>query len=264
MSLITVYNEHVNTNTSNYTDVNGNEKQNVTQSISYTVNKDHHVILHVDLLGNTYLKHNDTYYIVSIDEYTPTGIELTRITNPDIFRRGLINAQNLKQGVKSGVINANNTTLRGKAYDSINNMTDEEKGEYMDKNNFMANDDNCIERKYFWVKYDEEYELYEDETDDGFYLNGLVDESEVGSINGIVNSDLLSPVSGSFEVIMIQGDIGSKCVVSNIAKIDGYCTSNITIFTSGKIKVNFVDVTKLARLCIDSTSGELITKKIII
>jgi hypothetical protein len=262
MSLITVYNENVKSITSNYTDANGNEKQNIIQTISYSELNDQHVVLHIDLLGNTYLKHNNTYYIVSIDEYAPTGIELTKINNPNIFRRGLIEAQNLKKGIKSGVINANNTTLRGKAYESISNMTDEEKDDYMDKNNFMVNNDDCIEKKYFWVKYDEDDELFEDEIDDGFYFNGLVDASEIGSIPGIVNSDLLSPVSGSFEVIMIQGDIGSKRVVSNIAKIDGYCTSNLTVFTSGKLKANFVDVTKLARLCIDPTNGELITKPI--
>jgi len=260
MSLISIYNETIETITTPYIDVKGNEKQNTTQSITYTEVKDQYAVLHVDLLGNTYLKHNHTYYIVSIDEYTPSGVELTRISNPDVFRKILIESQNLKQGVKSGSINNNSTTLRGKAYENISNMTDEEKSEHMEKNEFMTSDNGCDEKKYFWVKYDEEYELDEDEIADGFYLNGLVNESEIGIVSGIVNSDLLSPVAGSFEVILIQGDIGSKRVVSNVEKIDRYCTSTLTIFTSGKMKTNFVERTKLARLCLDSVNGELITK----
>lgn len=262
MSLITLFNEHINTVVNTTTDINGNEKQFEKQTITYSENIDQHALLHIDLLGNTYLKYNDKYYIVSIDEYAPSGIELTKIKNPDIFRRRLIEEQNLRKGIKSGKINSNNTTLRGKAFESISNMTDEEKSDYLEKNEYLVSDNHCEEKKYFWVKYAEEDQYDEDDIEDGFYFNEIVNESDVGVIPGIVHSDLLSPVPGSFEVIMIQGDVGSKRVVSNISKIDGFCSANLTVYTSGKMKTSFMSSTKLARLCLDD-NNEIITKLII-
>lgn len=234
-----------------------NISRDINQPITYSMID--YAILQIDLLGNTYLKYNDTYYIVSIDQYCSSGVELTKIKNPNIFRKNLIEGQNLKKGMKSGVIKSNNTTLRGKAHESINDMTDEEKNEYMDKNNYMINDDGCIAKKYFWVKYDEDDEPLEGETDDGFYLNGVVDESDINESQGIVHSDLLSLVPGTFEVILIQGDINSKYIISNIARIDGYYTNNLTVYTSGKLRTNFIEVTKLAILCLDTNTGDLFT-----
>lgn len=258
MSNITLYNENVKTITSTITDSNRNEKPIETVSATYSENKDQYALLHIDLLGNTYLKHNSTYYIVSIDEYTASGVELTKIKNPNIFRRRLIDELHLRSRIRSGKINSNNTTLRGKAYESISSMTDEEKSDYMEKNDYLANDDGCEEKKYFWVKYnnDDSDDEFENETEEGFYLNGFANDDDDQS--GIVHSDLLSPVLGSFEVILIKGDIGSKCVVSNISKIDGFCTSTLTVFTSGKLKTNFTCSTKLARLCLDSNNEIMI------
>ena len=235
MSLITVH-----TQKTHHVDHTG---RNYTKSETELEDR---VVLQVDLLGNPYFKHNDTYYMISTDEYLPTGVELIKINNPKIFRENLINAQNLKQGTRSGLINANNTSLRGKAHESINVMTDEEKEDYMSKNDFMVNDDGCAEKKYFWVKYDDDSndsEDFIDNYDDGFNLNGVVDECETGTIHGIISSDLLTPVPGSFDIIMIHGDLSSKRVVSNICKKHGFSTSVLTVYTSGKIKTNFVNVT---------------------
>ena len=51
---------------------------------SLSIINNQYATLQIDLLGNTYLKHNDTYYIVSIDSYSPIGVELTKIKNPKI------------------------------------------------------------------------------------------------------------------------------------------------------------------------------------
>lgn len=272
MSLITIYTEQINNVESKYVDIDGNEKLETKQIITYSEVTDQYVKLHIDILGNTYLKHNETYYIVSIDEYIPSGVELTKIKNPNIFRKRLIEENNLKQGMKIGKINNNNTTLRGKASESISNMTDEEKNEHMEQNEYLANDGCCEEKKYFWVKYNDGKEIFDgddedDDFDEGFYFNDLVNESDIGvtdvtDVQGIIHSDLLSPVPGSFEVIMIHGDIGSKRVVSSISKIDGYWSAILTVFTSGKLKSNFTYKTILARLCLDS-NNEIIVKPII-
>jgi hypothetical protein len=110
------------------------------------------------------------------------------------------------------------------------------------------------------IKYDDDSNDSDDydNFDDGFNLNGLVDESETGTTHGIISSDLLTPVSGSFDIIMIHGDLTSKRVVSNICKKNGFSTSTLTVYTSGKIKTNFVNVTKLANLYVDPSTNQLI------
>ncbi|VBB17875.1 hypothetical protein YASMINEVIRUS_338 [Yasminevirus sp. GU-2018] len=219
------------------------------------------VIVNVDYLGNIYLKHGDSYYIVGVDQYSSSGVELTKIKSPDVFRRNLLDSKYLRNAIKSGVIKANSLTLRGKVSETISDMTDEERADYMDKNEYALNSMGCEEKRYFWVKYENQEELDEGEENDGFYINGAVDPVDInnGSLSGMVYSDLLAVTPGTFETILVDGDIGSKRVVSNTERIDGYSTAHLTIYTSGKIKANFIDVNRMSQLCYDETSGELTT-----
>ena len=86
----------------------------------------------------------------------------------------------------------------------------------------------------------------EGEEDDGFYLNGISE----GSQQGMVYSELLSLNPGTFDTILIQGDTTSKNVVSTTERIDGYCTARLTVYTSGHFRPNFMDSSRLSRLCI--------------
>jgi hypothetical protein len=212
----------------------------------YRPQKGETVYMQTDYMGNIYLKHNDQYYIVSLDSYHPSGVELNRIEKPNIFRKNLIESRFLKDAIKSGVIKANNTSLTGKAYESINDMTDEEHSDYMTKNDFSSFDSSFYERKYYWIQYKEEDELLEGEEDDGFYLNGISE----GSQQGMMYSELLSLNPGTFDTILIQGDTTSKNVVSTTERIDGYCTARLTVYTSGHFRPNFMDSSRLSRLCI--------------
>ncbi len=218
-------------------------------------------MIQTDYLGNIYIKNNNdnVYYIVSLDSSLDSGIELIRIKNPNRFRKNCEDHTHLTKQVRSGTIKASNSTLMGRAYESLTDMTDEEREEYMSMNDFSSYDLGFHERKYFWVQYKEEDEPLEEEEDDGFYLNG-VSNGDTGV--GIMYSDLLSLTSGSFDTILIQGDIISKNVVSNVERIDGYCTQRLSIHSSGHFRTNFMDTTKMARLCIDPTTKDLVMRKI--
>jgi hypothetical protein len=241
-------------------------KRDVDVVLFEFIPQDASVYLHADYLGNIYLKHinnedksKSTYYIVTPDAYSESGIELTPIKNPDTFRKNLLESEFLKQNVKRGEIKANKITLRGKAYKSINDMSADEKEEHADSNEFFALDDTFKESQYYWVNYKEDDKPYEGECDESFYINGAVNEDE--KMIGIVYSDLLSLTSGTFDTILIQGDDGSKNVVSTVERIDGYCSTRLTFYTSGIMRVNFIDKVRDVRLCINPTTGELFTKR---
>ena len=140
-------------------------------------------------------------------------------------------------------------------------MTDEERDEYMDKNEYSLNMAECEEKRHFWVKYENMEELEEGDQDDGFYINGAVDYIDIknGSCQGIVYSELLATTHGSFEIILIDGDIGSKRVISNTEHINGYSTSHLIIYTSGKLRANFIDINMISVLCFDESINELVT-----
>lgn len=220
------------------------------------------IYLQTDYLGNIYLKHNDTYYIVSLDNYNESGVELTKIKNPKKFRETLLDSKFLKIAIKSGIIKTENITLRGKAYDALTTMSEEEREEYMSKNDFMVCDDGCEEKKYFWVEYNDDDNNDDDgDNDDDFWLNGI---SENNSCEGMQYSDLLFPIPGTFEVIMIKGDLNSKRVMSNTEKKNGYCTNHLIVYTSGKFKTNFVDTSKMGIICLDIISNELTIKPFVL
>lgn len=220
-----------------------------------------HVFLQTDYLGNIYLKYNDKYYIVSLDSYTESGIELNRIYNVNIFRKNLLESQFLKDAVKKGIIKTNSSSLSGRAYESLNDMNDEEREEYISKNDFSCFDASFHERKYFWVQYNEEDEPTEGDEDSNFYLNGIAENT---CHDGIQYSDLLSLNTGSFDTILIKGDTTSKKVISNTERIDGYCTARLTVYTSGHFRTNFIDSSKMGRLCISNSDkdADIVIKKI--
>lgn len=267
MSKISVCIEEEKSETIKVFDENNVERSVDVKVTEYHPQKEESVYIQTDYLGNIYLKHNDQYYTVSLDSYQPSGVELNKIEKPNIFRKNLIESRFLRDAVKSGVIKANNSSLAGKAYESMSDMTEEELDDYMTKNDFSSFDSSFHERKYYWVQYNEEDEPLEGEEDDGFYLNGISEDSQ----QGMVYSDLLSLSPGTFDTILIQGDTTSKGVISTTERIDGYCTARLTIYTSGHFRPNFMDSSRLSRLCIvtqpkqnspDETESVLVVKKI--
>lgn len=227
-------------------------------------NQENHkrLILQIDFIGNVYFKYGNDYYIISLDissntnisSNTDTGIEITKIKNPSYFRDILIDSVHFKTAIKSGVINASDMTLRGKAHQTMKNMTDDEKDDYLEKNDYMDYDDGCLEKRYFWVRYEDE----DNEDDENYYINGAVEESEVGKSQGMVYSDLLALYPGSFEVILIQGDHNSKKVISNTEKMNGFNSGlHLIVYTGGFVKVSFMNTNILSKICVDNTDSEI-------
>lgn len=219
----------------------------------YTVIPDQSVLLQTDYNGNIYLRHDDKYYIVSLDQYCDSGVELTPINKPDYFRKNLLEKKKIE--IRSGTIRVSDNTLRGRVYDSLNEMTEEEREEYAEKNNYSAYDPEFHERKYYWVQYKEDEPL-DEFIEDEFYLNGV---SSDRSDAGIVISDLLADGIGTFDTILIDGDQSSKHVISTIEKIDNSSTARLTVYSkSGYFRANFMNMSKYGRLCFDQDKKELI------
>lgn len=210
-------------------------------------------ILQCDYLGNIYLKYKNDYYMVSLD--SDVGAVLSRIEYPESFKKNLIEMCFLKKETKSGLIKSGHDTLRGKIHDSISNMTEDEIEDYMSKNDYMSIDPYFVEKKHYWVQYQEDDN---DDINDNFYLNGVVNELDIDKTDGMVYSDLLSLSCGTFDTILIKGDNTSKNVVSVIERIDGHCTSRLTVYTSGHFRANFFDKVKYSVLCVDTAADTLI------
>lgn len=223
-----------------------------------TITETQYVNVQVDYNGNTYFKHNNSYYLVSLDNALSEGIVLTKIKNPDYFKKLLVESSFIKSDVKSGTINAGSTTLKGRAYAELNDMTDEEKEDYLEKNDYSFAIPDCKEKQYFWVKYDE------DENEDAvFALNGFTNSTEESSDNhGMMYSDILMESTGTFCTILIEGDVGSKRVISNTEKIDGFFTPTLTVYTSGILKAVFIDSEKTATLCLDENGDLIVSNQI--
>lgn len=247
MSKISVCVEEEKTEIIKVFDENNVERSVDVKVTEYLPQKNEEVYVQTDYMGNVYLKHNDQYYTVSLDSYHPSGVELNKIEKPNIFRKNLIESRFLKDAVRSGVIKANNSSLAGKAYESMSDMTEEELDDYMAKNDFSSFDSSFHEKKYYWVQYNEEDEPMEGEEDDGFFLNGISDGPQQ---QGIMYSDLLALSPGTFDTLLLQGDTSSKNVISSIERVDGYCTARLTVYTSGHFRPNFMDSSKLSRLCV--------------
>ena len=223
--------------------------------------KNEYVIVQTDLNGNIYLKHKDKYYILSLDDDEKSGITITPINNPNIFRKKLQDNLNLLKSIKSGVIKSGHKTLRGIISDTIDddiNTNNDDNIDDLDDDNMYQyqKDDQFTEKGLYWVKYNLDDELNDFELSDTYYLNGVVtnDINETKTIEneGIVMSDLLATCPGTFDTLLIKGyDTDSKTVISSVERIDGHCSKRLTIYTSGNFKANFIDKSKYSKICYD-------------
>jgi hypothetical protein len=262
MSQITICQEVTYCQDDKFTDENNQEKIVPVTKYKYVPINNMVAFLQTDYFGNIYLKYLDSYYMVTLDPELESGIELTRIKKPDIFRKNLADYQDMRKYIRSGTIKSGNQTLRGRVYDELNQMTPEEIEDYVMKNEYGALDPEFSERKYYWVQYKEDDEPLEEALDNMFYLNGITDSDDKDNCTGgIYYSDLLSLSPGTFDTILIEGDLASKHVVSSVERIDGYCTVRMTAYSSGHFRSNFVHTSKYARLCLDTETNELLMKK---
>ena len=196
--------------------------------------------IHADYLGNIYIKYNDVYYIIILDNSVQYGIELVQIKNQTRFRQNLIDMQHLKTEIKSGVIKSGLDTLRGRLQSLVS-------GTDVPQDTKTSEDIEYYENKFFWTQYADDNESDDDIPNDNFYLNGVVDDTG-DQKSGIVFSDLSCTTRGSFNTILVDGDLISNNVVSSIERIDGHYTACLTIYSSGYFRINFIDHSKLVRL----------------
>lgn len=211
-----------------------------------------------DYCGNIILKFNDEYYIIILDSTLKNGAIINKIKCPDRLRKNLQSNLSIINEYKSGKIHSTPKSLRGLTRQTLSDMNDEERDDYMTKNNFYVDHQNFTEGQYYWTSYENNDDLLECEEDDGFYLNGIIssDESDMG-INGIVKSDILLYTPGTFDTILMIGNLESKYVASTLERIDEYCTNRLIIYSEGYIKINFIDKNIISKICIDSTNNEL-------
>lgn len=221
--------------------------------------------IQADYLGNIYIKYLDQYYIVSLDSHSISGTELNLIKNPSYFKKNLSDYTYLKNHVRSGKIKKTSTSLTGLAHDTLTQMSEEEIEDYISNNDYVSIDPSFEEKRHYRVTYDDSDDILEGETDDNFYLNGLSKDNKDDD-EGIMYSDLLCTYPGSFNTFLIDGswtsshETTSKNIISTIERIDDYCTSRLTIFTSGHFKANFIDRQIISQLCL--IDDVLVLKKI--
>lgn len=230
--------------------------QDTVDKYKYSELTDNKTFYHVDLQGNSYIKHNDDYYMIFIDiDYQDKGgVELMRINNVNVYKQLFLDNMSIRNSIKKGVIKSSELTLKGKTIDHIKNLNDDAAEVFLEKNDYSISDSICNEKKYFRVTYDEDNFVDEDEIDDSYYFNGVVCDNDIGNIPGIIHSDLLCEQSGNFDVVMIKGDMQSKNIISSIERVDGYSIKNLVVFTSGFFKSTFIEKTINGRLCFDTQS----------
>ena len=218
-----------------------------------------YVIPCADYFGNLYLKYGDTYYYIFLDIDGDTGIDLVRIENIGRLKKLFNDNMHIKSSLVAGEINAGHTTLRGRVNDELKKMTDEEIGDFTDTHEFIVKDPQFVEQGHYWVKYsdqDEEEHL----GDMKFYLNGLTTSP---TVPGILLENILTETEGTYDVILIDGDIDGRHIISTIEQRDGACTSRLSISTSGILRANFFDKVKYSRLILDTKNDVLATTKLV-
>jgi hypothetical protein len=201
--------------------------------------------IEIDYNGNVYLLYNGIYYIVLLDSENINGVELVKINNNKYYYDMFNENEHLFQNACIGNILSGKETLSGKIYEHLNNMSSEEKRDYTLKNNYDLTDPKFIERTYYRVQYNDS----DEDENMPFRLSGIDLKNEQ---KGLTLSRLLTPYPCSFDTIYIDGDIISKNVLSSSERIDGYCSSRLTLYSSGYIRCNFIDKVILSRLCIDN------------
>jgi hypothetical protein len=114
-----------------------------------------------DYIGNLILFYEKKYYYIST---RGSKIFIDEIRNVKYLRMLLKDNEFIKDNYIKGIIQHSGNTLRGRISEKINKMEDEEKQEYMEKSNYMGENDNFIERKYYWVKKIEtdDLDIYDD------------------------------------------------------------------------------------------------------
>lgn len=192
----------------------------------------------VDFLGNIFLKHNDYYYYISLNNDLDCGIELIRILNINKLKKNYEFSSHLKNLIKSGEIMVNGNTLQGKVASHMNDTNQE------DNNEYNYTDKSYHERKYFKTIYDDS-DNEENDDDIKYYINGVCENNET---HGIKYADLLFSSANNYETILIDGNIESHKVISTVEKKDGYCDSRLSIYTNGIMRCNFFDVSKWAKI----------------
>tara|TARA_B110000908_G_C10256667_1_gene456026 strand:- start:2893 stop:3600 length:708 start_codon:yes stop_codon:yes gene_type:complete len=205
--------------------------------------------IEIDYNGNVYILYNNTYYIISLEQDNINGLELIKIDNSRYYQDMYNENKHLFGNMMFGNILSGETTLSGKVHSQLNDMTQDEKDIYSLKNNYDFNNTQFIENTYFRVHKNES-----DENEDEnilFHLNGIDIKNEH---KGLTLSKLLIPYSCSFDTIYIDGEIISKNVISSSERIDGYCSSRLTIYSSGYFRCNFIDKVILSKLYIDDTN----------
>lgn len=95
-----------------------------------------------DYIGNLILFHNNKYYYISTRE---SKLFIDEIKNVKYLKMLLKDNEFIKDNYLKGIIHHSGNTLRGRISEKINKMEDEEKQEYMEKSNYMGEDDNFIE-----------------------------------------------------------------------------------------------------------------------
>jgi hypothetical protein len=167
-----------------------------------TTQNNYKVNIETDYIGNIYFKCNELYYIVIINTDLPTGIDLVKLNNPDIFRNNLRNSHFID--AKCELLPIMPITLQTKIKQEINSF-------------------NCVEETYFSTPQldddndcDNEYNFYGDN----------------------IFSELLSFRENSFNTILINGDEKSKDVKSFIERSDKFSPYTLVIYTTGILKLN--------------------------
>jgi hypothetical protein len=233
------------------------ESKSESKTKEYIQSGNEYVYVQTDVNGNIYLKHKNKYYIVSLDDDEKSGINLTLINNPAIFRRKLQDNIELLKTIKSGIIRSGHKTLKGIIADNIDHDgNNNDNSDDLDELDYQyQKDDQFTERGLYWVKYNLDDEPNEFESNETYYLNGVVNDT---NNEGIIMSDLLASYPGTFDTLLMKGhSTDSKTVISSIERIDGHCSKRLTIYTCGNFKANFIDKSKYSKLCYNPKSDSI-------
>ena len=161
------------------------------------------VNIETDYIGNIYFKCNEQYYIVIINIDLPSGVDLIKLNNPEIFRNNLRNSYFID--AKYEFLPILPITLQTKIKQETNSF-------------------NCVEETYFSTP-----QLNDDNNDN---------DNEYNFYGDNIFSELLSFRENSFNTILINGDEKSKEVKSFIERSDNFSPYTLVVYTTGIIKLN--------------------------
>ena len=211
--------------------------------------------IYMDYHGNVYLVYNDITYLISLNtDKSSSPIELLPIKNINIFKKHYLNNIQHESNKKCGKIILSNNTLKGKASENIDKMTDEEREDYIMKNEYFTFDISMYEKNYYRIKNDDDNSdddndiLIEDNVNDEYTFN-----QHSYSQNCINFAELLCPSYSTYNTIYIDGNLSSKNVITTIEKKNNYCPFIITIYSTGYIRANFIERSIMTKLMYNET-----------